>query len=114
MTAGPQLPARPAAHGAGLAGARRSPARRRGRRGHPGRLRRDRLLGWPRMTTRQYIARAPRPGPRTEGGEYSNGSCGAHGGDGLGSHTEFWHLPRERLTLAVSWNDDLLDRERAA
>jgi hypothetical protein len=34
-----------------------------------------------------------------------------HGGDGLGSHTEFWHLPRERLTLAVSWNDDLLDRE---
>ena len=34
-----------------------------------------------------------------------------HGGDGLGSHTEFWHLPRERLTLAVTWNDDLLDRE---
>ena len=34
-----------------------------------------------------------------------------HGGDGLGSHTEFWHLPRERLTLAVSWNDDALDRE---
>lgn len=34
-----------------------------------------------------------------------------HGGDGLGSHTEFWHLPRERLTLAVTWNDDLLERE---
>ena len=34
-----------------------------------------------------------------------------HGGDGLGSHTEFWHLPREHLTLAVTWNDDLLDRE---
>jgi len=34
-----------------------------------------------------------------------------HGGDGLGSHTEFWHLPHERLTLAVTWNDDLLDRE---
>jgi D-alanyl-D-alanine carboxypeptidase len=34
-----------------------------------------------------------------------------HSGDGLGSHTEFWHLPRERLTLAVTWNDDLLDRE---
>ena len=34
-----------------------------------------------------------------------------HGGDGLGSHTELWHLPRERLTLAVTWNDDLLDRE---
>jgi hypothetical protein len=34
-----------------------------------------------------------------------------HSGDGVGSHTEFWHLPRERLTLAVSWNDDLLDHE---
>ncbi len=34
-----------------------------------------------------------------------------HGGDGLGSHTEFWHLPREHLTLAVTWNDDLLDRD---
>jgi D-alanyl-D-alanine carboxypeptidase len=33
-----------------------------------------------------------------------------HGGDGLGSHTELWHLPRERVTLAVTWNDDLLDR----
>ena len=33
-----------------------------------------------------------------------------HSGDGLGSHTEFWHLPQERLTIAVSWNDDLLDR----
>jgi D-alanyl-D-alanine carboxypeptidase len=32
-----------------------------------------------------------------------------HGGDGLGSHTEFWHLPRERLTIAVAWNDELLD-----
>lgn len=34
-----------------------------------------------------------------------------HGGDGLGSHTEFWHLPRERLTIAMTWNDDVLDRE---
>ncbi len=34
-----------------------------------------------------------------------------HGGDGLGSHTEFWHLPRDRLTIAVTWNDDLLDRD---
>ena len=33
-----------------------------------------------------------------------------HGGDGLGSHTEFWHLPRERLTIVIAWNDDLLDR----
>ena len=34
-----------------------------------------------------------------------------HGGDGLGSHTELWHLRREHLTLAVTWNDDLLDRD---
>ena len=34
-----------------------------------------------------------------------------HSGDGFGSHTEFWHMPRERLTLAVSWNDDALDSE---
>ncbi len=34
-----------------------------------------------------------------------------HIGDGLGSHTELWHLPRERLTFAVTWNDDMIDRE---
>ena len=34
-----------------------------------------------------------------------------HLGDGLGSHTELWHLPRERLTIAVTWNDDMIDRE---
>jgi D-alanyl-D-alanine carboxypeptidase len=32
-----------------------------------------------------------------------------HGGDGLGTHTEFWHLPREDLTLVVSWNDDAVE-----
>ena len=32
-----------------------------------------------------------------------------HGGDGLGTHTEFWHLPREDLTVVVSWNDDAVD-----
>jgi D-alanyl-D-alanine carboxypeptidase len=34
-----------------------------------------------------------------------------HTGDGFGSHTELWHLPAEDLTIAVSWNDDELDRE---
>ena len=34
-----------------------------------------------------------------------------HLGDGLGSHTELWHLPRERLTFAATWNDDMIDRE---
>jgi D-alanyl-D-alanine carboxypeptidase len=34
-----------------------------------------------------------------------------HGGDAFGSRTEFWHLPRERLTIAITWNDDALERE---
>jgi D-alanyl-D-alanine carboxypeptidase len=32
-----------------------------------------------------------------------------HTGDGFGTHTEFWHLPRQDITIAVSWNDDALD-----
>jgi D-alanyl-D-alanine carboxypeptidase len=34
-----------------------------------------------------------------------------HGGDGLGTHTELWHLPKENLTIAVSWNDDQLESD---
>jgi CubicO group peptidase (beta-lactamase class C family) len=34
-----------------------------------------------------------------------------HTGDGLGSHTELWHLPKEDLTIAVSWNDDVIDSD---
>jgi D-alanyl-D-alanine carboxypeptidase len=34
-----------------------------------------------------------------------------HGGDGLGNATELWHLPRENVTLAVTWNDDLIGPE---
>ena len=34
-----------------------------------------------------------------------------HGGDGLGNATELWHLPRENLTVAVAWNDDLIGPE---
>jgi D-alanyl-D-alanine carboxypeptidase len=34
-----------------------------------------------------------------------------HVGDGLGSHTEFWHLPKEGVTVAVSWNDDVIDSD---
>jgi len=34
-----------------------------------------------------------------------------HTGDGIGSHTELWHLPAERLTMAVTWNDDALERD---
>jgi len=34
-----------------------------------------------------------------------------HTGDGFGSHTELWHVPADNLTIAVSWNDDTLDRE---
>jgi D-alanyl-D-alanine carboxypeptidase len=32
-----------------------------------------------------------------------------HTGDGLGSHTDFWHLPRERLTVVIAWNDAAID-----
>ena len=34
-----------------------------------------------------------------------------HGGAGPGSHTEFWHLPREQLTIAVAWNDEQFDKD---
>ena len=34
-----------------------------------------------------------------------------HTGDGLGSHTELWHVPQAGLTVAVSWNDDAIDSE---
>jgi D-alanyl-D-alanine carboxypeptidase len=34
-----------------------------------------------------------------------------HIGDGLGSHTELWYLPKERVTVAVSWNDDVIDSD---
>ena len=34
-----------------------------------------------------------------------------HEGDGLGSHTEFWHLPKERMSIAVSWNDAAIERD---
>jgi D-alanyl-D-alanine carboxypeptidase len=34
-----------------------------------------------------------------------------HDGDGHGSHSELWHLPKERLTIAVTWNDEAIDRD---
>jgi D-alanyl-D-alanine carboxypeptidase len=34
-----------------------------------------------------------------------------HTGDGIGSHTEFWHLVKENLTIAVTWNDGQIDGE---
>jgi hypothetical protein len=34
-----------------------------------------------------------------------------HTGDGVGTHTELWHLPRQNVTIAVSWNDDALDAD---
>ena len=36
-----------------------------------------------------------------------------HTGDGLGSHTELWHAPREGLTVAMSWNDSEFDGDPA-
>ena len=43
--------------------------------------------------------------------EFEGRTMWGHIGDGIGSHTEFWHLPREQLTMAVSWNDDALDHD---
>jgi D-alanyl-D-alanine carboxypeptidase len=34
-----------------------------------------------------------------------------HTGDGIGSHTELWYLPKERITVAVTWNDDAINFE---
>ena len=32
-----------------------------------------------------------------------------HTGDGLGTRTELWYMPKERVTVAVAWNDDAID-----
>ena len=32
-----------------------------------------------------------------------------HTGDGVGTHTELWYMPKERVTVAVAWNDDAID-----
>lgn len=36
-----------------------------------------------------------------------------HPGGGVGGHSELWHLPHDRITIAVSWNDDALTRDAA-
>ncbi len=37
-----------------------------------------------------------------------------HEGAGFGSHSELWHLTRENLTVAVTWNDDAVGRDANA
>jgi D-alanyl-D-alanine carboxypeptidase len=32
-----------------------------------------------------------------------------HTGNGIGTHTELWYMPKERVTVAVAWNDDAID-----
>jgi D-alanyl-D-alanine carboxypeptidase len=34
-----------------------------------------------------------------------------HPGGGIGGRSELWHLPHDRITIAVSWNDDGLGRD---
>jgi D-alanyl-D-alanine carboxypeptidase len=36
-----------------------------------------------------------------------------HPGGGVGGHSELWHLPHDRITIAVSWNDAALGRDAA-
>jgi D-alanyl-D-alanine carboxypeptidase len=34
-----------------------------------------------------------------------------HTGDGLGTHSELWYMPKERVTVAVAWNDHAIDSD---
>jgi D-alanyl-D-alanine carboxypeptidase len=34
-----------------------------------------------------------------------------HTGDGIGTHSELWYMPKERVTVVVAWNDDAIDNE---
>ena len=34
-----------------------------------------------------------------------------HTGDGIGTHTELWYMPKERVTVAVAWNDHAIDND---
>ena len=48
----------------------------------------------------------------------AKGSAGAvdlwgHEGNGYGTHTDLWHAPHERITVAMSWNDHALDADPA-
>lgn len=36
-----------------------------------------------------------------------------HGGDGLGTYSEVWHAPRQRVTVAMTWNDGAFDEDPA-
>jgi D-alanyl-D-alanine carboxypeptidase len=36
-----------------------------------------------------------------------------HLGHSPGTHTELWHLPREDLTIAIAWNDELIGHDSA-
>ena len=34
-----------------------------------------------------------------------------HTGDGIGTHSELWYMPKERVTVAVAWNDHAIDND---
>jgi D-alanyl-D-alanine carboxypeptidase len=34
-----------------------------------------------------------------------------HTGNGIGTHSELWYMPKERVTVAVAWNDDAIDND---
>jgi D-alanyl-D-alanine carboxypeptidase len=34
-----------------------------------------------------------------------------HTGDGIGTHTELWYMPKGRVTVAVAWNDHAIDND---
>jgi D-alanyl-D-alanine carboxypeptidase len=42
---------------------------------------------------------------------FDNREMWGHTGDGQGSHTEFWHLLKNNMTIAVTWNDAAIDMD---
>jgi D-alanyl-D-alanine carboxypeptidase len=34
-----------------------------------------------------------------------------HTGDGFGTHSELWYMPKERVTIAAAWNDNDIDND---
>ena len=119
----------------GPAGRRQRPQRRAASRAWGSRRCRGRLDGRRRAVARalgQRAARRTRAGAVVAGGDArlprgrvlaglrprarqaarsTTTSMWGHGGDGFGSHSELWYMPKERITVAVAWNDDLIDSE---
>jgi D-alanyl-D-alanine carboxypeptidase len=109
---GPLIPFRSFAGAAGTAGALAGDVPSLARWGHElfsGRVLQPRSLR--EMTRFHSLADLTPYGLGLARDVFDGRTMWGHIGDGIGSFTEFWHLPRERLTIAVTWNDDALDHD---